>query len=675
MAKRPKSEDELAAMEKDFGYDYPRYSGRLDLRPKSEMSRTIIDKIVMPKCREARSVQSAMFEKLRKVDELREVYISADEYDEEVKSADDRVPVNTIISNMFANAEIYKAFMMKVFCGSPEVHKYQGLGGARQLASASLHQRITSVQSRWFNDKLAFNAMFHSAFHYGRGPMALHWRRDVRAVPVTKKVSEVASRMLKELHGIDAQPGEVRRYFENNPIREGTELIPVDFYQAFFDPNVAPSRFRDSEFFGYTERMSVQKLISRETDPEQNLFNAKYAKALCGNGGMKSQFYSNDSQRGIGTDTEGIKATGGFLNKNAVDVVKFFVEIIPEEHGLSDYDKPQFWEFWIAGDEVVVKCRPCDEHHGGLPFIDASPNCDGQTAFPISHALVNIPLFNLINWKMKLHGDSCASIVNGKTLFDPNYIDEAYLRTSDVGGMIPVKDPSYENGGLSQYIHEFRTQDPTMNFVSDVGVLDRMGRDIIGLGDVVMGMMDSMPERPGQAGIQAATSGMFSRMASNALIMDEQAFQPLAWMRAWNNMQYLGMEVQVPLLGQYAAEIQKEFGIPPDQYALGVTSEMLDPNFDVIPISGANPGMKNPAGAQEILQVFLQNPEVLAALSGEYRIGDMFAHLMKESTGDDLTQFRMSPEQQRQQTATVMGDEELMAQRQAGNIVPMGATA
>lgn len=661
MAKQ-RTDDEKDALAKDFQYEYPDHGGgRLDLKPSSDLTRKIIDEIVMPKIKDSRSVMSGMFEKLRKVDQLREVYIPADEWDTEAAAADERIPVNTIVSNMFANAEIYKAFMMKVFCGDAYIHKYQGLGGPKEIASAALMQRLVGMQSRWFNDRLAFNAMFHSAFHYGRAPMALHWRRDVRPIPVNKTVSETMSRILKSEYGINANPGEVRRVFEDNPIREGTELIPVDFYQSFYDPNVAPSRFRDSEFFGYTERMNTNKLISRELDPEQNLYNAKYVKALSKRGGMASAWYTTDDNRGIGTATEGIKGTSGNMSDNAVDVIKFFVEIIPEEWGLSDSDRPAYWEFWIAGDEVVVKCGPVGDE---LPFADACPNDDGQTIFPISHALVNVPLFNLINWKMKLHGDSCASVVNGKILFDQNHIEETYLRTSDVGGMIPVKDASYEGGGLSKYVHEFMTTDPTANFVNDVAMLDGMGRDIIGLSNMTMGNMSGMPERPGQAGIQAATSGQYSRMAANAILMDEQAFQPIAWRRGWNNLDLLSMEVQASMLGQYAEEIAETFGLPPGSQSIGITRDMLDPYFQTVPISGSNTGMKNPAAAQEILQSFMQIPEVLMGIAGEYRIGDLFAHLAKEATGDDISAFRQS-------TASVMGEEQLQGQIDAGNVVPM----
>jgi hypothetical protein len=664
---------------KDFGYG-DKYGGK-DWTYGSGLTRKVVEEI-KKRCDASRQLTNQYEQDWLKMDYTLDAYMPADDWDNRVKDHDSRRPVTVVVPTTFSMREMYLTYMTKVFMRKDAIQRYRGMGSPKALVAGAMMERVNARQGLWFKEPLHLNTFWGDSFTYGRGICAVNWSKHKAQVGVQHKVTELMAMMLhqKGIKGYKAD--QIVRGVEERTLFEGSELQPIDLYQSFVDPNTPPNEFRKANFAGWVYRTTIQDIMRREADPEDTVFNAKIVRELiknrpdCG----KSTYWNTNSTRGRLGDTRWTEINGQL--SDVVDVIVMCVDLIPSDWtaqtnsgdttALSDSQYPERWVFEMTCDNVVIRADKLTYRHGMFPVINAAPNCKGHEALPVSHLFAVYAYQEFANWLMKSRMDAVNTVLNGLIFWDESKVEADDILNPGMGKLVRVKNSAFEQGGIDRFVHQMKIDDPTVGHMQNIMELGEMGRADLGLSQVDLA---NLAERTPAAGINAAQAGMFSRLDRIAMMIDFQAMQDLAWIKAFNTQEFMSEDVLVPIVGRYEQQLRRELGEDTDQSDMTVSPFDMDFNFEVVPYSSMLGDTNNPQAISEMIKTMLAVEGVAAQVATQYRIEDMIAWGFKSMGFEDIEEFRIPADQVQQQASVnmqTMPDEELLAQQQAGNVVSIG---
>jgi hypothetical protein len=100
----------------------------------------------------------------------------------------------------------------------------------------------------------------------------------------------------------------------------------------------------------------------------------------------------------------------------------------------------------------------------------------------------------------------------------------------------------------------------------------------------------------------------------------------------------------------------------------------IDALMDVETYSSQQAIMRNMDGMNEFMKVVVAQPEVLAAITQEYRLSAIFQKWMEGMGFEDIEEFKNDGGMPQMQP-TVLPDEQVQQQVQAGNLIGFGNAA
>lgn len=670
---REKAAQKFAGLK--FDYEYPSVDGhRLDLRPGSEISTRII-RMVEQGIAEAKPLNERMDPAWRQMEHTLRGYMPADEWDQKVKDRDPRRPVNVVVPQTFSLREMFRTYMFYKFLRGGTIHRFRALGTrADEIVKAANQERIVAKIGAWFNEGLAMDMAFADNFTYGIGVVALDWtRKTVRQS--RRRLGAVEAAILSEMHGMDVREGERWRDPDPRTVEEGTRLRLLDVRQCFFDHNVSCNDIQESECFGYMYQTDAMKLLRREQDPEEYLFNARYVRELARGGGAQSVWWSREDGRGDYYGSQYQDYYAGNEETSRAHVAVWFQEIIPQEVFGAGSDAPEKWVFGVVGDSVVVHAEPLDLDHGMWPVAVCAANANGHETIPISHLMAQSGLQRYADMVLNTKINLDATSVNGMIAWDESKVEGEDLMNPGPGKRIRIRNSAYGEGGIDRYILQLRTEYQTSHYIPDVFNIDRIARDGLGLNNAVLGRMESMPDRPTASGIQSAQQIGFSRLDLLASVMYDQFIKPIGKMHIHNNVQFLDMEIAVEVAGRYDQVLREIYALDPSQHSYLVGPDAIDAAMDVEPYNRAMSITKNLDGMNEFMKVVMAQPEALAALLQEYRINSIFQVWLEGMGFENAAEFKNMQGPMPSMIPTVLPDDMVRQQVQAGNLVGMGNVA
>lgn len=668
---REKSRQRLAKSyrDADFSYDYP--YGK-DFRPTSELTAFILGEINR-RCAMSAAIRTDYMPYWQEADRVLRFYMPSSEWDRKRKMRDPRKPITIVLPISFNIRETFVSHMASVFLQRAEIQRYRGVGSPESTIGAILLERVCSRQALWFQEARKLMQHWADAFTYGFGVSGISWSKRTARNRIIRKITELEAEMAK-LQGKRFSKDDMLNLPSEFPavLCEGSELTTIDPYQVFMDGNHNIADVQDAEYFGWQYATSVVKLLERETDPEEELFNARYVRLLAENNGGKSAYWNRTDKRNISG-----KSTGYYDNPATRDVhvTVMCIQLVPSEWGLSNSDYPQKWVFEVAGDEIIISAQPLDYDHGQFPVVTCAPNLDAHSVAPISHLTSISAIQTACDWLMKAKFDFTTTILNGRLFVNPKKVEMSDLMSGENGQLVRVKSSSYDDDRIDKYVYQLQTQDVTPRNIPDTLMMERMAQEGLGISPAMQGDLRSQsPERPGQLGIEAILSGPRTRMGMIALAIDQQMMIPLAYQKAFNTLQFMDQDVWVPLIGNQEEALRKYFkeevGNGPD---IQVTREMLNITFDVLPSSGLRPNEPDPSAMSELAKTMLANPEVLIDFISQYRHADIIAEFFRSLGVNNIEEFRVVDEEGNGsvQIATAP-DQTIQQEVQAGNLVPVG---
>lgn len=657
-------------MAKDFYYDY----GNLpDMSPDSDCHSKVLQ-YILDCAMEGKRVVDGVKHEWDALEWNLNSYVPAKQA--RVWGSADHRPTTIIIPASFAALETFLTYMSSTFFSEPEIYRFTGTNGKKGIIEAALHERLIAKQCLWFQETLRLETMFRDAFTYGFGLVTPTWAKHSVQNPMIQEVTSVMEAGLADLiPGIEA--GMLLRMLDEDEVLfEGAELQNVHPSNCFLDPSVSINDIQKSEFIGFLHGTNSMQLLRDEEDPEMGLFNCKYVREHAKTSGMAghSKFRSDyDKMRKYGDAGAGQQTS---VTRSPVDVITMCAYIIPRELGLSESSRPEKWRFKVACDQFVIQAQPLGLNHGFFPAAACAPSSNGYDLIPVSHLATSFGTQQAIDFFVRSHVANAAKAINDMIVFNPAYIEEEDLLNPGPGKLIRMRQAGYGAASIDSFIKQLGVTDVTRGHVQDSMWLMDILKQTLGTTDITMGNMGQMPERPTATGINASKMGAFSRLAFMARKCGDQAMNSIAWQKAYMNLQFLGTEQSVSILGRYEQILREEYGLPMNVNDVMVGPFSLGPNFAVQPSHGAMPVIENLEAQTEVVKTMLGVEGVAPFLIDRFDFMGMFKNWARNAGFRNLAEFQTAnggalPQVQ----AQVVPDEVAAAEAQAGNIVPVGAMA
>jgi len=408
----------------NYGYDYPE---GLDLKPGSAVHKKLKD-LVLRRAKASHSIMSKRYSAWNEVDRTLTTYIPLSEKERITRESDNpekfRKPVSVVVPYSYATLETLLTHLTSRFLGRT-VFKYAGRS-AEDLVGAHLLTEVVRLQTQRGKAGLALHTMFRDSLAYGIGPVAVTWDRKV----AKKAVKEPAGYM-SLLKGF-IQQGFTRSSTEH-VVFEGNVMKNIDPYCVLPDPDVSVHKLSDGDFFGWVERTSMLNLLSKE-QMDDEVFNVKYLKHM---GGRKSTVVGqNNDHRQI---KWGGKDSLGEDIKQEVDVIYMYVRLIPKEVGVGQSEYPEIWLVALAGDEIVVECRPLGLNHGQIPATISAPDFDGYSITPMSRLETVYGLQSTLDWLFSSHVNNVKKAINDMLIVDLYLVNMKDLENPEFGKLIRLR--------------------------------------------------------------------------------------------------------------------------------------------------------------------------------------------------------------------------------------------
>ncbi len=644
-------------------YDYA-YPYGLDLSPDSELHKKLIFEIKR-RAEESYSKGSSSRNRAREIDKV--LYSFVTEKDEEnileiVHNNRPAAPIKIIIPVSKAVLDTWVTYMASAFLSNPYgIYTLRGRGNKESALKALMQEILLNYQAIWFGHDVKYITFWKDCYAYGLGTLMPFWDKHTYKVPAMEIVTEELKAMLG--NSVSAQVGDIIRYMKEVTIHEGNNLMNIDFYSVFIDPNTPINDADKFEYAGFFERVNILDYLKKESDPEYKLFNCKYAKDR-----IQSVPNSNIS---YGRERDYSKKTT-IEQQYFCDVTHFFWKLIPSDWGLSNSEYPEVYYFRIVNNDVIVSCVNLEYLTGSIPLMFGAPNTDGYDTYPISTIATTFGIQKYVDWKLRSQVANQSKALNDMIIVDPFVFEMEDILNPQPGKIIRTKRSMYGTPGIDNYIKQLAVADVTHNNLNDVNNIITLMYQILGTTDIIMGDLSRMPERPTAQGLMIARNSALSRLQKDAQMLVSQMWYKLTFAMACNNILFMDEGVQLNIAGtKFQQILRSDFGFEESNTEhITITPEDLSMDFDVIPLNKFQQETNMQAMAM-FLERIIQNPQVLMSIMAEYNIPAIFRQYMRKIGFDNIDDYVVNRPTQIPVQPEIVPDEVARNEMEKGNIIPV----
>ena len=612
-------------VKEDLNYSYPE---GLELRPDSEAHAKLLQR-VLRRVEVSHDHMKKRHPSWRSVDQTLTAYIPIDEAEAIVKSRDARKPVSMVFPHSYSILETLTSSLGTLFL-SDVIFRYSG-ASPEDTMGAVLLEKIVDLHCKRFKADLVLHTSFKDSFAYGLGATFLTWE------------SKLGYRTLNQTN----PDGSIFKQSEPTLLFEGSRLHNIDPYLLLLDPNYGVQKVQDSEFVGFISRTNYNNLL--RTDRRNGVFNIGYLKGLNG----RSRFFEA-KREGLG------QKEAEDLVLSPMDVVYLYINIVPKEWDLGDYEQPEKWLFAVAADRVIIQAQPLNLDHDMFPVALCAPTFDGYSSTPLSRLELLGGMQELTNYLFNSHITNLRKAVNDMIIYDPYMINTDDLEEPKPGKLVRMRRAAWGKdvrGSLMQ----LEINDLTRNNVSDAQLIMSIMNQVSGADDAVMGSLrQSGPDRLSAAEFTATNSHAMGRLESLARIVGSQYLHDLGYMLAMHTQQFISAPVYIQTVGEWQQQLQTMYGNTIHNNRMKVTPSDLNIDYDIV-VNGQDIRGQAQAGMWlQLYQTILQNPWI----APEYDLGRIFRYIAVSLGAKNVDNFlRVQP------VLAPTGD--VMAGVQAGNMMPV----
>jgi len=650
----------LEEVSKAVGRKYKRrYPFGKDLNPQTYdgLHSKLLD-YLLQRVSESRIHMEKYYSKWSEVEKTLVSYITLDEKERELKSYDARIPTSIVVPVSYATLDTFLTYMDLNFFDDPML-RYEGTGSeSADTIRAIMLEKVVNMMVYKAKMPLDLHLIFRNNFAYGIGSGALFWKEDwgYRTVRGTRKVDNVMTDFMGLSHNIPTveEADTKRRVKALN--YEGSELVALDPFYYYPDPNVSPHRFRESEMIAWLQRDNVGNMIADEYD-DQDLFNCEYLKYIDGRSLLTYESWGEDRP-----DLRG----GSTMIANTyspVDRIVIFAKIIPNDLGLGRSQKYELWCFEIAADVLIIKARPVRDDANTYPIIQASTSFDGKPCIPISAMEQIQGMQGFLNWLPNSRMANVRKALNDMFIIDPQMVNYYDFKNPSPGKIIKLRRTAWGRQMLDQAVKQLNVSDITASHLAlDMPYWENMVQKVMATTDPIAGVPRQHTGRVTAEEYRGTQRSAGSRIEKNALLIGIQTMQDLAFLLAKQVQQYMSHSTYVKITGEWEDTLRTEFGLQGDRVEVSPFDLLVD--FDVVSKIDTTSGGENLEAMTQVFQVLSQNE----ALAQQFDMVKIFQVLARKMGFKDLYSFAKNklPVQQ------VGDDEKILREAEKGNLVPYG---
>lgn len=628
-----KDKGQQALLDANFDYTYPE---DLNLKPGSDQHERLVN-MLKQRATESHRVMSRRYSEWERIDKTLRVYVPP-----ETEKEDGKDKYEIVVPESHATLDILLTYMSTAFL-QDKIWTYNGVSPNDALG-AMLMTHVVDHQANHFKAGLALHTQWRDAFSYGFGVCVPHWEREMGTTTALKR-NGFRSREDNLFLLTDVE----RVRSERKLLYEGNKLKNIDPYTFFPDPNVPIHEIQDAEFVGWLERTNRMKLLNRDRDDGDNVFNARYLQFIEGRSSIQSVDNRSHTER---HDQDHYVSTN-----NPVDVLWMYVTLIPADWGLGGGDYPEEWLFGLAGDRVIITAQPLGLNHGKKPVSVCAPDYDGYSINPVSRLGVIHDMQTLVDFLYTSHVQNIRKAINDMLVIDPSLINYYDVANPKPGKIIRMRRAGFGRGVIDQSFKQLKVDDITRQHVADAGNLSSIMRSVSAANENVGGGFPNRTTRISANEVQGARMGSLSRLEKAAKIISMQSMQPLGELIAAQTQQLMEEETYIKIAGDMAEKLQNDFNIQPNQGRLKVSPLDLVVNYDVEPTDGTIPGSEDADTWTQLFQVLSQSDPTI---SSQFNMTGIFKHIARQLGAKNVDAFEIS--------ARSMPDEQVLQQQQRGNL-------
>lgn len=644
-------------------YDY-KYPNGLDLSPDSELHKKLVNEIKL-RSEYAYGCGSEARDRAKQIDAVLYNFVTTKEHEDILKarhSGNIPAPLKIIVPVSKAVLDTWTTYMANAFLSNPYgLYMLRGRGSKESQVKAVLQEILLNMQAVWFGHDSRLITFWKDCYAYGLGALMPVWSKHRYKVPMLTEVTEELFELLPDDVRGKVRVGDLIKYVAEVVVHEGNELVNIDFYSVFFDPRVSVNDSDKFEYVGYFERANILDYLKREDDPEENLFNCKYARDRIQGGGFSIQFGSSERRGSVTGDIQ----LGGSGKRNDCVITHFFWKLIPSEWELGDSEYPELYYFRVVNNDVIISCVNLEYLTGSFPIIFGAPNTDGYDTFPVSHIATTFGIQKYVDWKVRSQVANQSKVVNDMIIVDPYAFNMEDLLSPEPGKIIRLNRSLYGVGRIDDFIRQLNVVDVTGRNMEDVMAIINLMYQILGTTDIVMGDLSRLPERPTAQGIMIARNSALSRLQKDAQILVSQMWYKMVFQMACNNVLFMSMPVMASIAGTKYQKVLEDLGVGLYE-SIQINPSDLSMDFDVVPVNKFQQET-NLQAMSVFLERALQFPEVIGSILREYNIPAIFRAYMRKIGFDNIDDYAINIPTQ----VEVMSDERVREEQEKGNIVPM----
>lgn len=612
-------------------YAYPM---GLDLQPDSQLHQKVLGKL-LNRVRVAYEKMDSRRRSWREIDKTLTAYVRIDELERKVKEKDKRAPVSIVFPHSYSILETLTSFMDGLFLREP-IFQYDG-NSPEDTIGAILMTKVVEAHCKRFKVGLALHTAFKDSIAYGVGACFPLWKQKW-------------GYRTRSSYGMD---GQLEKTSEPALLFEGNSLENVDPYQLLLDPNYGIQSIQDAEFVGFVRRTNYYNLLPE--DGKGAVFNVRYLKGK----DCTSRYWGSQRDQKAQTTTVGDTSV-----LRPVDVVYLYINIIPKDWGLGDYEEPEKWLFAIAADRYIIQAQPLDLDHNMFPVAVCAPTFDGYSSAPLSRLELLSGMQELLDWLLNSHVANVRKTINDMIIYDPYMLNTADLTDPKPGKLVRARRAAWGKD-IRGSIQQLQINDVTRQHIADAQLTMGLMNQISGADDAMMGTLrQGGPERLSAAEFSGTQSQALGRLQSLAMIVGQQLIQDVGYMFAMHTQQMMQEDVWVNTVGAWQDQLLAHYGPQIQNDRMRVTPQDLNIDFDIA---------VNPEGQGQATQFWIQMFDTIAKTPELYQlidVGRVFRYVASQLGAKNVDNFLRAPIQ-----PVGVPTADVMAQAQAGNMVPIEEVA
>lgn len=433
----------------------------------------------------------------------------------------------------------------------------------------------------------------------------------------------------------------------NNPTRvevvwSGNKAKSLDMYNTFFDTRVDPSDVaKEGDFVGTTEVLTpsgmkkytnrlfqlveplviIDALNSRMTENTSTSDHTLYyTPDIVGASQHAAKGPITNWASFFGTQ---VSQTGSVSYAHAYYKTTMYVRIIPSSFGITgpEANHPQIFKLVIINDQVLLEVERQSNAHDMFPMIIMQPYSDGlrlQTK-SLAENLMDLQDLSSNMWNATLAAKRRA--VSDRGIYNPLYIESKDINNPNPAAKIPLRSAAmYQPISNAYFPIPFRDEQ-TPAFMNIANGLERFSYVVAGTNPMQQGQL--VKGNKTKSEVDDVMEGTDLRERLVTISVRSRLMIPARTIIQNNILQYQSSTTYMN------AEEQKAVEIDPVKLRNALLLFQIG--------DGASP-LDREMSTEEFA-VALQTLQSVPALGVEYRIGQLFAHLMS-LRGADLRPFR-----------------------------------